>query len=95
MLPIKFEDERVESTARLRALGAVRDDDGNLIGGGRGGKLLCQETAGVPGAHRRAGRGSAVECGMRITGNWYHVAELERIAQGLSRMNPDQWPVYG
>ena len=61
LLPIQFEDKRVESTARLRALGAVRDDDGNLIGGGRSGKLLGQKTAGIPGAHRMAGRGSVVE----------------------------------
>ena len=69
MLPIQFEDKRVESTARLRALGAVRDDDGNLIGGGRYGKFLCQETAGFPAAHRRAGRGSAADWGKRIIRN--------------------------
>ena len=31
LLPIQFEDKRVESTAGLRALRAVRDDDRSLI----------------------------------------------------------------
>jgi hypothetical protein len=66
LLPVQFEDKRVESAARLRALRAVRDDGGGLISGSRSGKLIGKAEAGCPAAHHRAGRRSAADFGRRV-----------------------------
>ena len=61
LLPVQFEDKRVESAARLRTHSTMRDDGGGLISGGRSGKLIGKDAAGRPAAHRRAGNGSAAD----------------------------------
>lgn len=66
LFPFQFKNEHVKSATRLGALGAMGDDGGDLIGGGRCGKLGGQATAGVVGAHGKTALGSVAEEIVRI-----------------------------
>lgn len=69
LFPFQLKNEYVESAARLRAFGAMGDDGGDLIGGGRCGKLGGEATAGVVGAHGKTALGSVAEGMVRVIGH--------------------------
>lgn len=72
LLPIQFEDERIEATTWRQALGAVRDNDSLLIAGGGQSEPLRQKTSGIMFVHLGAIR----RC--YAAGTWTHVIRRTR-----------------